>query len=348
MATYLSRDVDAVTTDAALAVLAPARYVMAGPGSPSYALRNWLDSPIPEALADLLRRGGGLTMASAAALTVGALTIPVYEIYKVGAPATWLEGLDLLGRATGLRAAIVPHYDNAEGGTHDTRFCYIGERRLIELESQIDDSTFVLGVDSHTAITFDLDQKAVSVAGRGGMTVRARGRSTVFPSGSEVPIATLTEVAARLAAGDEADIGWEPAPHVRRPAHPAISAPGGSDDAAEHATRVGPSWCPHRRRPIPNPSSGSSGTSRTFGAASAPRVSSRRPTRSGTPSFARVSRFATRQPPDRRGTRCSRRGMPRTAPLDDHNTVVLNARSMPDPAGAFWRGETSKLDWSRG
>ena len=74
-------------------------------------------------------------MASAAALTLGVVTVPVYEIYKVGDDPRWLEGLDLLGRATGLRAAVVPHYDNAEGGNHDTRFCYMGERRLRDLEA---------------------------------------------------------------------------------------------------------------------------------------------------------------------------------------------------------------------
>jgi len=58
----------------------------------------------------------------------------------------WLEGLDLLGAATGLRAAVVPHYDNAEGGTHDTRFCYMGERRLRKLEATLPEGAFVLGV----------------------------------------------------------------------------------------------------------------------------------------------------------------------------------------------------------
>ena len=76
-------------------------------------------------------------MASAAALTLGVATIPVYEIYKVGEDPHWLEGLDLLGPATGLRAAVVPHYDNAEGGNHDTRFCYMGERRLQALEAAL-------------------------------------------------------------------------------------------------------------------------------------------------------------------------------------------------------------------
>jgi hypothetical protein len=51
----------------------------------------------------------------------------------VGAPPYWLDGLDLL-RQLGLKVAVIPHYDNTEGGTHDTRFCYLGERRLRLME----------------------------------------------------------------------------------------------------------------------------------------------------------------------------------------------------------------------
>ncbi len=184
IASYRSRDVDALTAATAVARIRPARYVMAGPGSPSYALRQWAGGPIPPALASLLRDGGILTMASAAALTLGAVTIPVYEVYKVGEEPTWLPGLDLLGEATGLRAAVVPHYDNAEGGNHDTRFCYMGERRLRILEGLLPADTFVLGVDSHTALVLDLDRGSASVSGLGGVTVRVDGRSAVFPSGS--------------------------------------------------------------------------------------------------------------------------------------------------------------------
>ena len=140
-------------------------------------------------------------MASAAALTVGAVTIPIYEVYKVGEEPTWLPGLDLLGEATGLRAAVVPHYDNAEGGNHDTRFCYMGERRLRILEGLLPAETFVLGVDSHTALVLDLDRGSASVSGLGGVTVRVDGRSVVFPSGSETPIEALAEAALMLASG---------------------------------------------------------------------------------------------------------------------------------------------------
>jgi len=209
VASYRSRDVDALTAATALARVREARYLMAGPGSPSYALRQWADGPIPVALADLLRDGGILTMASAAALTLGAVTIPVYEIYKVGASPSWLPGLDLLAAATGLRAAVVPHYDNAEGGNHDTRFCYMGERRLRDLEGQLPPGTFILGVDSHTALVLDLDRRTATVAGLGGVTVRLDGRSSVIPSGSEVSIDALAAAVRELATGARGDIATE-------------------------------------------------------------------------------------------------------------------------------------------
>ena len=210
IASYRSRDVDALTAATAVARIRPARYVMAGPGSPSYALRQWAGGPIPPALASLLQDGGILTMASAAALTLGAVTIPIYEVYKVGEEPTWLPGLDLLREATGLRAAVVPHYDNAEGGNHDTRFCYMGERRLRILEGLLPADTFVLGVDSHTALVLDLDRGTASVSGLGGVTIRVDGRSVVFPSGSEMPIEALAEAARSLASGGAPDVSLAP------------------------------------------------------------------------------------------------------------------------------------------
>ncbi len=205
VASLRSRDVGALAEATALARIREARYVMAGPGSPSYALRHWADGPIPEALAEKLTGGGILTMASAAALTLGVVSIPVYEIYKVGEDPAWLGGLDLLGRATGLRAAVVPHYDNAEGGNHDTRFCYMGERRLRVLEALLPEDAFVLGVDSHTALLLDLEAGVGSIAGLGGVTVRVDGRSTHFTAGDAFAIEALGEAAHGLAAGRSVD-----------------------------------------------------------------------------------------------------------------------------------------------
>ena len=174
-----------------------AGFVFAGPGSPSYALDQWRPTPLPDLLREKLRSGesggsgGCVVFASAAALTLGVVTVPVYEIYKVGAAPVWLEGLDLLAEA-GLRAAVIPHYNNAEGGNHDTRYCYLGERRLRMLEVVLPEDVFVLGVDEHTGLVLDLAASSASVVGLGGVTVRRDGESVVFPTGTELSIADLT------------------------------------------------------------------------------------------------------------------------------------------------------------
>jgi hypothetical protein len=195
VASYRSADVDAVVAASAMARVESARYVFAGPGSPTYALRQWAGTPLPALLAAKLAAGGAVTFASAAALTLGVATVPVYEVYKAGEPPAWREGLDLLGAATGLRAAVIPHFDNAEGGHHDTRYCYLGERRLAQLEHELPPDAFVLGVDEHTALVLDLDAGSAEVLGNGGVTVRAAGGTTVLASGSSLPIEDLRPAA---------------------------------------------------------------------------------------------------------------------------------------------------------
>jgi hypothetical protein len=196
VASFRSAGIDQLARATAVARIREARYVFTGPGSPSYALRQWAGSEIPDLLAGKLATGGVLTFASAAALTLGVLTVPVYEIYKVGETPHWLDGLDLLSTAAGLRVAVIPHYDNAEGGNHDTRFCYLGERRLELMERELPEDVFVLGVDGRTALVLDLEAGTAAVLGLGGVTVRARGTSTVFPTGTTVPIAALGDASA--------------------------------------------------------------------------------------------------------------------------------------------------------
>jgi hypothetical protein len=181
---------------AALSRLRTAGFVFAGPGSPSYALSVWRDSPVPEALATKLVEGGAVVFSSAAALTLGRFSVPVYEIYKVGHPVHWLDGLDLL-RAAGFEGScvVIPHYDNAEGGTHDTRFCYLGERRLAAMETMLPDDAWVLGIDEHTVLTVDLESRTAAVSGRGGLTVRRRGVSRVIPAGERLELSALLDIA---------------------------------------------------------------------------------------------------------------------------------------------------------
>ena len=145
---------------------------------------------MPTLFADKLLTGGALVVASAAALTLGRLTVPIYEIYKAGEDPRWLPGLDVLA-AVGINAAVIPHWDNAEGTTHDTRYCFLGARRFEMLERELPPDVFVLGIDEHTALVIDLDAKLVSVRGRGSVTLRRAGEETVFANGHEMPLETL-------------------------------------------------------------------------------------------------------------------------------------------------------------
>lgn len=194
VATWRSAADDTLRREQALARIRYADYVFAGPGSPSYALEVWRDTPLRDVLAERLARRACVTFASAAAVTLGIAAIPVYEIYKVGAAPYWLDGLDLLAEI-GLRAAVIPHYDNAEGGNHDTRFCYLGERRLALLEPLLPAGAFILGVDEHTAGVFDLAADTMTILGHGGVTVRRLGVSTRFEAGSTVGIDDLRTAA---------------------------------------------------------------------------------------------------------------------------------------------------------
>ena len=173
----------------ALERLRRASYLFAGPGSPSYALRRWRSTPVPSILAGRLQAGATLVFASAAALTLGRWTIPVYEIYKAGFDPGWLEGIDLLAAAGLEGVAVVPHFDNREGGHHDTRFCYLGESRLRAMEQQLDDKATILGVDEHTVCVIDFERGVVSARGRGGVTLRRAGADLVTLTDAEVGLA---------------------------------------------------------------------------------------------------------------------------------------------------------------
>jgi len=208
------------------AAIRAADWVFAGPGSPSYALAHWQAGPVAAGLRDRVLAGDGLTvLASAAAATAGRFTLPVYEIYKAGGAPRWLDGLDLLS-PFGLTVALIPHYDNAEGGRYDTRHCYLGERRLAVMERDLPADAAVLGVDEHTAVLIDLRTSDVEIRGRGGMTVRRSGHSVVLPAGTRLLLAELRD----LVQGIRRAAGGGDAPYVTDPAGP--GGPGGGDGAA--------------------------------------------------------------------------------------------------------------------
>lgn len=169
----------ALGLETALYSLRRADFIFAGPGSPSYAVRNWKHTPVWDTLLNRFQNGAHLIFASAAAIAVSASALPVYEIYKAGADPHWLDGLNLFA-ALGMNLAIVPHWNNAEGGTYDTRFCFMGEPRFRELERLLPGDTIVLGVDESTACVFDLSAQTCHVMGAGNVTLRWNEREWVY------------------------------------------------------------------------------------------------------------------------------------------------------------------------
>jgi peptidase E len=177
-------------SEKAFQALRQADLILVGPGSPTYAVRQWVGSPIPDILARRIEEGACLVAASAAALTAGAATLPVYEIYKVGAPLHWTPGVNLLGRF-GLDLVVVPHWNNAEGGSHDTRFCFMGEPRFRALEALLPQDAPILGVDEHTACIIDLSREEARIQGVGGVTLRRGGSELALKKGAVVSLDVL-------------------------------------------------------------------------------------------------------------------------------------------------------------
>jgi peptidase E len=191
VASYKNKD-ELSPYDAELAfhALKESHYLLIGPGSPTYAVRQWKNTPIPDILAARVKAGGCLVAASAAALTVGCRTLPVYEIYKVGEDIHWAEGIDVLSHF-GLNLVVIPHWNNAEGGTHDTRFCYMGESRFLRLESQLPSECTILGLDEHTACLLDFARDRATIRGIGRVTVRRGGIEIKYGKGDVVPLDVL-------------------------------------------------------------------------------------------------------------------------------------------------------------
>lgn len=187
VAHYPGRTAPAPTTAAAVTAIRQANYLFAGPGSPSYAVTAWRDSQVWQAIVARWQEGAALAFASAAALALGRYTIPVYEIYKAGHEVCWREGLDLLGQLD-ITSAVVPHWNNASGEQHDTRFAFMGAARFSDLERQLPPEAVVIGVDEYTALTLNPATRLASVLGSGQVTLRHAGRQRVFGKGDTFAI----------------------------------------------------------------------------------------------------------------------------------------------------------------
>lgn len=131
-------------------------YIFMGPGSPTYMARQLTGTLALHYIVERHRQGAFLCMASAAAL------------------------------------AIVPHWNNAEGGDElDTSRCFIGRARMDELRRQLPPSTRILGIDEHTAVIFDFEQTCCLVQGKGTVTTLSRAEECVYEAGGSFPFSEL-------------------------------------------------------------------------------------------------------------------------------------------------------------
>jgi cyanophycinase-like exopeptidase len=172
---------------AAVAMIRDANLIFAGPGSPTYAIRQWRDTPIWQAVTDSLKAGADVLFASAASIALGRYALPVYEVYKAGEDPYWADGLNLLSEL-GLELAIVPHFDDNSGGeNYDSRFCYMGAQRFDVLQEKLPKDVSILGIDAYTCICFDPNTRTATVAGQGGVTLIGEGGVQHHTAGSEIP-----------------------------------------------------------------------------------------------------------------------------------------------------------------
>ena len=171
--------------------LASASLVFMGPGSPSYAVRQLSGSLAWKMICDRFWQGASLVLASAAAIAFGKHALPIYEIYKVGEDPHWKPGLDFFG-TIGLDLAIIPHWNNHDGGAElDTSCCYMGASRFQLLYERLPKSATVIGIDEMTSLVIDLAGECCDVMGVGQVHLVRDQREKVFKTGTTFALTEL-------------------------------------------------------------------------------------------------------------------------------------------------------------
>lgn len=116
-------------------------------------------------------KGKTLCLSSAAILAFSRFTLPVYEIYKAGADLYWEKGLDFFPPYL-KQSTFIPHKNNSEGGLKlDTSYCYMGVSRFKQLRNLLPKNEKVAGIDEHTALIIDLNNKNQKIMGKGNVTI---------------------------------------------------------------------------------------------------------------------------------------------------------------------------------
>lgn len=168
-----------------------ADYIHTGAGSPSYATRHLKNSLALKYIMSRINAGIPLSIASAAAIAFGKYALPVYEMYFAGHDPYWMAGLNFFEQ-WGLNVSFIPHWNNKEGGSDtDTRYAYMGQKRFNKLLELLPGPTNIIGIDEHTAIIFHPEEQAVSVLGKGNVTVLQGDKTTSYSKGKKIKFTDL-------------------------------------------------------------------------------------------------------------------------------------------------------------
>lgn len=167
--------------------------IFAGPGSPTYTVRQLKNSLTWNYVLARHRLGAALAFSSAAVIALGAQVLPVYEIYKAGEDPHWKPGLDFFG-PYGLSLVFIPHWNNQDGGTElDTRRCFMGEKRFDPMLASLPKDQIVIGIDEHTALFMDFAGQCCTVLGVGTVSILQDGEKRIFSSGDSFPLNDLVD-----------------------------------------------------------------------------------------------------------------------------------------------------------
>jgi len=171
-----------------------ANMIFMGPGSPTYAIRHLKDTLAWDVIRARHRLGATLVFASAATISIGAHSLPVYEIYKVGEDVHVVDGLNLF-KDFGAHLSFVPHWNNADGGVDlDTSRCFIGMDRFGEWCDLLPSENTTLGLDEHTGIIIDFEGATCEVSGVSSVSLVRECDPEIYSSGSKFALNELGDI----------------------------------------------------------------------------------------------------------------------------------------------------------
>jgi cyanophycinase-like exopeptidase len=162
-------NLNAANEESTFQALDETNIIFMGPGSPTYAVLNLQHSLLLEKIVKCVNSGASLILSSAAVLACSEHTLPVYEIFKVGSPLHWVNGLNILSKYTD-ESTYIPHWNNTEGMPKlDTSCCYMGNARFAKLRKLINSNDPIYGIDEQTAMVIECITKNKTTIGKGSV-----------------------------------------------------------------------------------------------------------------------------------------------------------------------------------